>query len=360
MRSFEPSLSCADSRQLTSLTALGVLLLAMGMPARVAGQGDEGSTQGGFTRTEVEFHNGDVSLAGSLILPTGPPPHPAIVFLHGSGPMTRAGALNYAERYAGFGFAGLAFDKRGTGESTGAWTSASLADLARDAVAAIDYLAARDDVDAGRIGFWGVSQAGWVATQATQFTKDIGFMVVISGGGVTPYESEMFSYRTAFEQAGLAVDDKAAGIAVISDYFHYLGSGEGRDKVEAGIAEATESPWFEHARLDRILPSNEEGRRTWSWVADWDPRPLMETITFPTLLLFGERDTQTPAALSAERWRQSLEKAGNDQFTIRMFPEAGHAIRLGHHGAAVDRPPFAEGYHETLDAWLEAMAAGAS
>jgi pimeloyl-ACP methyl ester carboxylesterase len=330
-----------------------VLTILAGLPlADLVGR-DAGASDG-FVSTDVEFRNGEVALAGSLVLPDGPGPHPAIVFLHGSGPTTRAGAVSYAERYAGLGFAGIVYDKRGTGSSSGSWTSASLKDLALDAVAAIDYLKERPEIDSTRIGFWGVSQAGWVATQATEFA-DVAFMVIVSGGGVSPYESEMFSYRTAFEHAGLSDDDQSAGLGMIEKYFDFMATGEGREALEAGIAAADDAAWFPHARLDRILPSTEEGREIWSWVANWDPRPLMEKMTFPILLLFGEKDTETPAPLSVVRWRESLEKAGNERFTIRLFPEAGHGIRLGHHGASGERPPFAEGYHETMDGWLLAL-----
>ncbi len=332
------------------------LVLLLANPGQVASAEKEAALTARFATTEVEFHNGDVTLAGSLVVPSTEGPHPAIVFLHGSGPMTRASAASYSERYADLGFASLAYDKRGTGGSSGSWLSASLADLARDAVAAMDWLEKRADIDPERIGFWGVSQAGWVATQATKFTADVAFMVIISGGGASPYESEIFSYRTAFEQAGLSAKDQAAGMAMIEKYFGFMATGEGRQDLAAGLEAAAGSAWLPHARLDRILPSNEQGRLVWSWVATWDPRPLMEEMTFPILLLFGERDTQTPTALSVERWRESLEKAGNENFTIKLFPEAGHGIRLGHHGADAERPPFAEGYHETMDGWLAALS----
>jgi pimeloyl-ACP methyl ester carboxylesterase len=302
---------------------------------------------------EVSFDNGAVTLTGTLTLPPGSGPHPALVFLHGSGPTTREGAESYAHRYAGLGLASVRFDKRGTGTSSGSWLSSSLEDLARDGVAAIEYLEARAEIDPQRIGFWGVSQAGWVATQATAFSDDIAFLVIISGGGATPYESELFSYRRAFERAGLAQEEIEEGLRVIDLYMAYLGTGDGRDEVSAAIAAARSSRWYEHAQLDRILPSTEEGRQAWSWVARWDPKPLIEQMGFPVLLLFGGRDTQNPTDLSVTAWRQSLERAGNRHFTIKTFSEAGHGIRIwrdGHHGG--ERPPFADGYHETMDRWL--------
>ena len=122
---------------------------------------------GALREHEVVLPHGDVELAGTIALPEGPGPHPAVVFLHGSGPVTRAGAADYAERFAGIGLASLRFDKRGTGSSTGSWANSSLEDLARDAVVALDHLRGLPEIDPARVGFWGVSQAGWVAVRAS-------------------------------------------------------------------------------------------------------------------------------------------------------------------------------------------------
>src|ERR1700749_2584665 len=75
-----------------------------------------------YRRQDVTFRNGDVLLAGTLLLPRGAGLHPGIVFVHGSGPETRWGtSLFFADRFARAGVAALVFDKRGTGGSTGDW-----------------------------------------------------------------------------------------------------------------------------------------------------------------------------------------------------------------------------------------------
>lgn len=195
-----------------ALALAGLLVLELAAATLLAGDSP------GFVEEEVSFQNGDVTLAATLTLPSGAGSHagpfPAIVYLHGSGPMTREGAASYAERWAALGIAGLRYDKRGTGASTGSWTASSLTDLAADAVAALEYLTARPEIDPERVGFWGVSQAGWVATEAVSLTDRIAFLVVVSGGGVTPYASEVFSYRGAFERAGLSAEESARGLAV--------------------------------------------------------------------------------------------------------------------------------------------------
>lgn len=305
-----------------------------------------------FTDREVVFQNGGVELHGTFMLPAGSGPHPAVVFLHGSGPSTRAGARAYAEEFARIGVASLSFDKRGSGASGGSWITSSLDDLAGDALAAIGFLKARSEVDARRIGLWGVSQAGWVATLAASQTRDVAFMILVSGGGATPLESERFSYDRAFDQAGLTAAEKAEASAILDTYFRYLATGEARSELVARIASAREgrlSPLA--AQLDRILPS-EENRVNWSWVATWDPLPSIARIRCPLLLMFGDRDNDHPTSVAVEKWRAGLLQGQNDKATIMVFPGAGHGIRMrdGHTGAG--RAPFADGYADAMIGWL--------
>jgi len=98
-------------------------------------------------REDVSIESGDVTLSGSLFLPVGPGPHPCIVLVHGSGDSDR-----YMGPWVTFflqsGVGVFTYDKRGVGLSTGDWRDGSYAALADDAVAAVEYLASRDDVDA--------------------------------------------------------------------------------------------------------------------------------------------------------------------------------------------------------------------
>lgn len=305
-----------------------------------------------FTEREVSFQSGAVELHGTLMLPNTTRPFPAVVFLHGSGPHPRAGFRPYAEEFARMGLASLFFDKRGSGESGGSWVTASLDDLVDDAVAAVRHLKNEAAVDPQRIGFWGISQAGWVAPAAASRTGGVAFMVLVSGGGVTPRESELFSYENQFERAGLTAAERTRARDVLRAYFDYLATGRRRAELVAyldGMRADRLSPLAE--QLSRILPS-EENRPNWSWVATHDPALSIEGIRSPILLLFGERDMDHPTGLAVERWREGLRQAGNDQATIMVFPEAGHGIRMLEGHAGVGRAPFADGYLEIQLGWL--------
>ena len=128
-------------------------------------------------REEVTFRNGAVSLAGTLTLPSGIKPHPAVVFIHGSGPDSRENYSFYAELFARHGIATLIYDKRGVGASTGDWRRVHFRDLAEDALAGVRLLRSHKDIDASRIGLWGGSNGGWVAPLAASLSNDVAFVI---------------------------------------------------------------------------------------------------------------------------------------------------------------------------------------
>jgi hypothetical protein len=117
-----------------------------------------------YDAVDVSFRDGPVALAGTLCIPRAPGRHPAVVLLQGSGGETRWGTNRFiADRFARAGIAALVYDKRGSGASTGDWKMSSYDDLANDAIAGIDLLASRPDIDAKRIGLHGHSEGGIIA-----------------------------------------------------------------------------------------------------------------------------------------------------------------------------------------------------
>lgn len=353
---------------------LAVAFLSLSLCGQGAAQHSAPTTSpaSGAGGRDVAFQNGDVELRGTLLLPSGAGPFPAIVFLHGSGPHTRGGFERFAKEFASLGIASLYYDKRGTGESKGSWITSSLDDLANDAVAGVNYLKTLKEIDASRVGFWAVSQGGWIAPLAASKAPGTAFLVVVSGGGVPPRDTEMFAYRGHFKRMGLSPADTTTAVEILDSYFAYLATGKDRDKVVAkldGIRKGALAPLAE--QLDRILPS-ESNRPNWSWVATYDPAAHIAQLQCPVLLLFGDRDTEQPTEIAVERWRDALAKGGNVRTTVMVFPGADHTMRMrsaagaaaagaaagaGHEapmtpGHAVARAPLADGYTEIQLGWL--------
>ncbi len=87
---------------------------------------------------DVVIPAGDVSLGATLVMPEGTP-RATIIYVHGSGPGTRFSFLGWARMLAAQGFAGIAYDKRGTGQSTGDYRTADFDVLATDAKAVMKF-----------------------------------------------------------------------------------------------------------------------------------------------------------------------------------------------------------------------------
>ena len=120
-----------------------------------------------YDLVDVIFHNGAVTLSGTLCMPRSPGRHAAVVILQGSGGESRWGTNCFiADQFARSGIAALVYDKRGSGESTGDWKASSYDDLANDVLAGIDLLASRPDIDPRRIGLHGHSEGGIIAAIA--------------------------------------------------------------------------------------------------------------------------------------------------------------------------------------------------
>lgn len=128
-------------------------------------------------------------LAGTLTLPAGPAPYPAVLLLHGSGPLDRDGntpklMMNLgrpvAETLAAAGIATLRYDRRGAGSTPGDWRAAGFTDNRRDAAAALRALAARPDIRADAVGVIGHSEGALHAMTLAART-DVRAVVLLAG-----------------------------------------------------------------------------------------------------------------------------------------------------------------------------------
>jgi pimeloyl-ACP methyl ester carboxylesterase len=122
---------------------------------------------------ELTLHvQGEPALAGTLTLPDGDAPVPAVVLASGSGPLDRNSnhrrarfdvARQLSTALADAGLASFRYDKRGVGESPGDWRAAGLHDNVDDLGRALDAVAGRPEVDASRIVLAGHSEGAILA-----------------------------------------------------------------------------------------------------------------------------------------------------------------------------------------------------
>jgi 2,6-dihydroxypseudooxynicotine hydrolase len=186
-------------------------------------------------------------LAGVLRKPVVAKRPPIVVMVMGLDSAKEEMAA-YEETFLARGMATLAFDGPGQGEAEYDFPIRGDYEVAVTAV--IDWLETRGDVDAGRIGLWGVSLGGYYAPRACAFETRVKACISLAGPfewlGIWDKLPELT--RAAFRVRSHAQDEAAAkrNAATLS---------------LAGVAERIRCPiYIVSGRLDRIVPASEAER----------------------------------------------------------------------------------------------------
>jgi hypothetical protein len=303
---------------------------------------------------DVVFRNGDVELHGTLSIPVGAGPHPAVVLVHGSGAATRNVGF-FTSAYERLGIATLSFDKRGAGESTGNWRSAPFADLAGDVLAGVALLRARPDIDAKRIGLDGSSQGGWVGAMAASMSPDVAWLQVRVGSGVSVVENMLYEDVAAMRDEGLDAAQAAEVVAFDREIYGIAMRGGTRAEGEAAAAKWTAKPWFA-----KLYPN---GFKTSEFGFAWmhangavESVDYLRKVKIPVNWYMGAFDGNVPTARSAPRVVQALIDADNPDFTLTVLPSdhsfLGDVVPNSSDKSKVTR--YVPGFFEANAAWLRA------
>lgn len=336
-----------------------------------------GAPDSRVTERAVLFQSGDAKLAGTVLVPPGER-HPAIVILHGSGPATRDFVLyrSAADLFAKHGFAVLLFDKRGTGESGGSYVEApDLRVSATDATAAVRFMAAQPEVDASRLGVWGISQGGWVAQILGAESPEVKFVIDVSGPGVSPLEQNVYSRSMELAEQGFSLEEVGEVIRVRRLLWTYYQTERGRDEIEHAWTWAKSRPWFAKMKWPDAPPMatelSDDQKHFYRVHCAYEPAPVVARIKVPVLYLLGGKDRHIPVPESQAALTAAFAKSGNPDVTIRVFPNAGHGIQtvtgaaecltcMKEHHESGKFPAFEmdPDYAPTMIAWLEKRFSG--
>src|SRR5690606_38123301 len=163
------------------------------------------------------------------------------VLLHGGDAQTRD--FFWTTRFfAGRGFAVLAYDKRGVGASTGDWRTASVHDLAGDALTAVVYLRARPDIRSNRIGLYGASAGGWTAPLAATMARErIAFIVARSPSALPERRNVIYEVEGDLRNAGFGEEAVSHMRALHElDVAVAKGGGAGWNELRATLRDASQ------------------------------------------------------------------------------------------------------------------------
>ena len=321
---------------------------------RVQGQPDNvGLPTKTYRQELVSIKNGKETLAATLVMPSAKGKHPVVIFVPGSGALSREESAPFREFEAFINnrVGLLIYDKRGTGLSTGDWQRQSFDELASDVLAAVDLLKRRKDVDTRKIGAWGFSQGGSIAPLAASRSKDIAFLIIASGGGIAPSQAEMNEQIARMRVQKLSAAEIDEALAFMKLQFEVVRNPNRWDEFRAAAEKVKDKKWYRYTWGG--LPKDHWQWKWWGPVVDFDPTISLSKIKVPVLVLFGALDQYTPAeavAKMAETISTTLARAGNRDVTTKIFPNADHDFFVKLENGQRSAPPD---YHETLSTWLK-------
>lgn len=278
---------------------------------------------------DVVFGNGAVTLAGTVIHPTGEGPYPAIVCTHGSGPGDRQFAAYRSEGifYARLGLTALIYDRRGSGKSTGDAAGASIEDLADDALAGVELLKTMKNIQSQEIGVSGISQGGWIAPLAASRSKDVAFVIVLSASGINPMEQSIFDVENALRRGGYGESVVAEASRLRRRIYDFARSGVPDPGLPAALEAARGEAWFRLSALPdpQNVAAVSPGERQFLL---FEPVPAWKKVAVPVLALWGGGDASVPASSSREIIEGALAAGGNRDHTLVLYPTADHSLRI--------------------------------
>ncbi len=314
-----------------------------------------------FREEDIRFAVGDVTMAGTMVLPEGSGPHPTVVFIAGRGYGTRHEHYGDAVRLAQRGVAGFVFDGRGTGGSGGDRALTTDLDRYADARAAFELVMARGDIRTNEIGLYTNSAGAWIGSRLAHEEGKVAFLIMIVGPAesLADQQGHVVEYKLRWNGSGFSEDDYRAAFEYQKSLVEMSARGASWDEFADRIAKARSMPWKNFVDLPDDLSDSQIDyfRRR----PTYDPVPFLKKTTIPVLALYGEEDVIVPPQAHVPKLVRHLTEAGNPDFKIVVFPGVGHGLTTGNREQeeGLDWPAGhyhwsrrAPGMYETVLDWL--------
>ena len=295
-----------------------------------------------YREEEVTYANKAAgnTLAGTLTIPPGKGPFPAVLLISGSGPNDRDETvfghkpfLVLSDYLTRKGIVVLRVDKRGVGKSTGDLAHATTADFATDAEAGVQYLKTRAEADPRRIGLIGHSEGGTVAPMLAAGDPGVRFIVLMAGPGV-PGDQIIVEQGRLIEEAAGATKEKAAQDADKQRELFALVEKEKDGAILDKELRANLAGRVPDAQIDMAI---QQVTSPWMrYTLTYDPATALRKVTCPVLALNGEKDMQVSAAQNLPAIKKALEEGGNKQIEIDEMPGLNHLFQTAKTGSPTE------------------------
>ncbi len=314
-----------------------------------------------YKSEEVTYPNkaAGIKLAGTLTVPEGNGPFPAVLLITGSGRQNRDEELFghkpflvIADYLTRLGIAVLRVDDRGIGGSTGDFGASTSKDFAGDVMAGVEFLKSREEINPKEIGLIGHSEGGMIAPMVAAETNDVAFIVLLAGPGLPGYKLLYLQTKLISEASGESKEEAEKSADLNAKLYDVI-------RTEKDSAAATEKltkilndfySSLSEKKKKEIGDKDEFNKRQirvlmspwFRFFIAYDPVPALEKVKCPVLALDGSLDLQVPPEQDLSAIKKALELGGNKNFETIEIPGLNHLFQTAKTGAPSEYPKIEE------------------
>ncbi len=327
-----------------------------------------------FTLGPSDGGEGSITMHGTLTVPPGEGPFPAVLLITGSGAQDRDETLMehkpfwvLADHLSRHGFAVLRVDDRGTGKSTGRFSGATSEDFSKDATAGFIFLQNHKDIAGERVALLGHSEGGLIAPMVAAENPEVAAIVLMAGTGVNGEELIRLQLKLILEAQGVPaqmVESLQKQQENILAVLHLnLTKKETDKKLEAVINDTYEnlSPTEKDAvgsQSEYLMAVKARWTSPWmQWFLAYDPETSLSQVFCPVLAVNGGKDVQVDPGQNLPAIAAALEAGGNEDFMTLEMPGLNHLFQHCKTGATAEyiviEETLAPEFLDVVTEWLQ-------
>ena len=287
-----------------------------------------------YRAVEVTFTNEKEgnTLAGTLTIPEGDGPFPAVVLVSGSGQQNRDEELmNHrpfwviADYLSRRGIAVLRYDDRGVGGSNGEVVEATSLDFSYDAEAAFDYLRNRMEINTSKVGILGHSEGGVINFMVAARRPEVAFLVSLAGPAVKGMEILKEQQKAILCAQGMTEDMIQFSANANTQLFDIVDASRNRAEADSLLRQMMKGWGYNEELTEQTL-----GQLTSAWMyyfLKYDPKEAIVKTNCPALLLNGSKDLQVIASQNITAYEKIVTDFGKANLTLQEMPDLNHLFQ---------------------------------
>ncbi len=292
----------------------------------------------------IENKTDNITLSGTLTLPSKNGIYAAVILISGSGPQNRDEELMghkpflvLSDYLTKNGIAVLRYDDRGTAKSTGNFAKATTADFATDVTAALAYLKTRKEINSNKIGLVGHSEGGLIAPIVASKTKDVAFVVLMAGTGISGDKILLLQQKLIGKTSGLSDEVLIKNEAINKKAFDIVYKNKNLEKQKIALTNLIQQNLKNNPDAGKPVGMRDEeyvnlqvNEITSPWMQffiKYNPATALTTTKCPVLAINGQKDLQVPPKENIEAIKIALAKARNKNVIIKELPNLNHLFQ---------------------------------